>query len=1040
MGGSLFTPKLLTLPAPKSKIRHMAKSILLTLLALLLLPPIFCLAQGTAVSADEVKWSRVNIPTEGNAGNWLLANGSDVKHLTMSTSGALYAYAPGLTYTLYRSTDGGHRWSYIGDVQDSIVDIAISPQDENTIYYATTANVYRSTDGGKKFYQLPANPGGAGSNNVEITAVALTHLSSNIIAIATRDTDSSEFGGVFILDEESVIATWVDSNIGSYDVYALDFSPSYAADRQLVSVVTDEADTFVRFKNGGAGWSATLGDARLDQDNSGTPASVVVSTSAAIAFPEDYEGTSPDTPLFIAIDTGTSDGDVFKIVTGESPGSSHATDLNAGSAYGMSNIDITGLATSGVDDATYLLAGAASGAQTYYSSDVGLNWVRSRKQPAGDSKTYVLMNTDSDNGRRAYAATSGSDSALSMSNDGGIIWNQAGLIDNYITNIVDFAPSPSYGQDITLFLITFGANYCLWRSTDDGQGWERLYSSSLPDVDTVDLVEPSPKYSKDNPVIFLAGNSNGQPVLWKSTDNGQRYRRYHAIDPDSTVSLPIHAWTVVDDDTLFIGSYVGSNARIYRTANGGYTYESGTTAGSQIISSIALSPDFDKDGTILLGNDNGWVYLSDNNGEKFEPLPPDAMSPPLSGSVSVVFDPDFSSNHIVYAASTTADNGAYRFKVGSSDEWESIDSTLPSGGILNQVIATASGVLYASNSKADGGMERCLDPTYTLGPTFQTVTRGLSDGAKLSGMWCYGCQLWSIDTNQTLLLTYYDSLTSPITLLSPADNDGGIGTLSNHTISDVHLDWEADSGATNYEWQLDFDTDFSSVPTDFEGTTKASTTRLPTLEPATTYYWRVRAKEPVLSPWSPKWSFTTCLDTETTNIKLESPKSGETGVYVKPLFQWSTVPEAFSYELLVSSDIQFSNLVINRTGDFSLPATAWQGNLDLNLGTTYYWKVRAISADTKSSWSAVGTFTTELPPPSLVQPTAPPAAMVPSPAPFTTTPVSPAPPQPLPPTPPSTTPIQQTPNWVIYLIGALLLAIILLIVTIIVLAIGFRRS
>ena len=1019
----------------------MAKSKRRLSLALLLSVSVFSLIQSAAVSADEVKWSRVNIPAEGNAGSWLLASGSDVQHLTMSTNGTLYAYVPGPTYTLYQSTDGGYGWSYIGDVQDSIVAIAISPHDENAIYYATAASVYRSTDGGEKFVQFAVNPGGAGSNNIEITDIAVTHLSSHIVAVATRDTDNSEYGGVYTLDEEQIVPSWVDSNIGSYDVYALAFSPLYTTDRQLVAVVTDETDTFVRFKSGDAGWGTIFGDARLDKDNSGTPTSVAVSNSAAIAFPTDYEGTSPDIALFLAIDTGTGDGDVYKIVTADSPDSSGATDLNAGSANNMSNIDITGLAASGTDNAICLLAGAASSAQTYYSHDSGRDWDKSKKEPTGDSKTYVLMNTDFISSYRAYAATSGSDSAFSLSNDGGIIWNQVGLIDNYITGITDFAPSPDYSQDTSLFLLTFGANHCFWRSTDDGQKWERLYSSSFADVDAIDLFELSPQYGNDSQVIFLAGNSNGQPVLWKSTNNGQRYSKYLTADPDSSASLPIYACAVVDDATLFISSYVGSDAYVYRTTNGGYTYQGGAIAGNQTINSLVLSPEFNQDGTLLTGNSNGWVHISHNDGGKFEPLPPDATSPPLSGSVSVAFDPDYSNNHIVYAASTTVDKGAYRFKVGASEEWERIDSTLPGGGTLKQIIATSSGVLYASNTQADGGMERSLNPTYSFGPTFQTITRGLSDGTKLSQLWRLGNQLWAIDTAHTRLLTYHDSLTFPVTLTSPTDNDNGIGTLLNHTINDVHLDWEAESGATKYEWQLDFDTDFSSVPTDFEGATKASSVRLPTLEPATTYYWRVRSEEPVLSPWSSKWSFTTCLDTDTTNIRLESPASGEMGVPTKPLFQWSAVSEAVTYELLVASDIQFSNLVINRTGDFSLPATAWQGNLDLNPGTTYYWKVRAISSDTKSAWSAVGSFTTALPPPSLVQPTAPPMGMIPVPAPSPATPpVPPAPSPPSPPIPPSPAPVQHTPNWVIYLIGALLLTIILLIATIMVLVLGPRRS
>ena len=224
----------------------MAKIKLIISLALVLSLLTLNLTHHATAFSDEAKWLRVTIPTEGVAGNWVLANNSDVQHLTMSANGTIYAYVKGLNYTLYKSTDGGYSWSHLGDVQDSIVDIALAPGDENTIYYATSANVYRSTDGGKKFFPLPANPGGAGSNNKEITAIAVTHLYSNIIAVATRDTDSSEFGGVYILDEEQVIPSWTDSNIGSYDVYAIAFSPNYIADRQLVAVATNETDTFIR--------------------------------------------------------------------------------------------------------------------------------------------------------------------------------------------------------------------------------------------------------------------------------------------------------------------------------------------------------------------------------------------------------------------------------------------------------------------------------------------------------------------------------------------------------------------------------------------------------------------------------------------------------------------------------------------------------------------------------------------------------------------------------------------------------------------------
>ena len=153
----------------------------------------------------------------------------------------------------------------------------------------------------------------------------------------------------------------------------------------------------------------------------------------------------------------------------------------------------------------------------------------------------------------------------------------------------------------------------------------------------------------------------------------------------------------------------------------------GAVAGSQSLNSIVPSPNYEHDKTILVGNTNGWVYWSGDNGVSFEPLPPDAASPPLTGSITVAFDPKFNNNNTVYAASDTASQRIYRFTIDKDTQWEDIGSTLPSGGIVSQLMVSADGILYASNFKANGGMERCLNPTYALGPTFETVTRGLVD-------------------------------------------------------------------------------------------------------------------------------------------------------------------------------------------------------------------------------------------------------------------------------------------------------------------------
>jgi hypothetical protein len=182
-----------------------------------------------------------------------------------------------------------------------------------------------------------------------------------------------------------------------------------------------------------------------------------------------------------------------------------------------------------------------------------------------------------------------------------------------------------------------------------------------------------------------------------------------------------------------------------------------------------------------------------------------------------------------------------------------------------------------------------------------------------------------------------------------------------------------------------------------------------------TYYWRVRATEPVLSPWSAKWSFATSLGKAVVAPELQSPGAGATGVPLRPIFQWSAMAGAERYELLVSANVSLANPVIAKTGDSAVPATAWQIDVSLDYNTTYYWKVRASGSGSYSAWSAVSAFTTEVAPS--------PASPIPSPT------------QSPPPAPLTTTtsiireaPPGGMPIWALYLMGLGALIVILLVV------------
>ena len=347
--------------------------------------------------------------------------------------------------------------------------------------------------------------------------------------------------------------------------------------------------------------------------------------------------------------------------------------------------------------------------------------------------------------------------------------------------------------------------------------------------------------------------------------------------------------------------------------------------------------------------------------------------------------------------------------------------------MIGQLRVSTGGTLYATNFKIDGGMERSLNPTYSLEPTFETVTDGLDNRVTLSGLWLSNHQLWSIDTTNSRLMIYTDSLAEPVTLSSPENKAEGIGTIVNDTISKVTLEWEVTKGATEYQWQLDDEKDFSSIPAGFEGSTGANQVKSKALELATTYYWRVRATEPVLSPWSAEWSFTTNFNSEIAAPILYTPEADAIDIPLKPIFEWSDIDGADSYELLVSADDSFDDSLISKVGDDALTTTTWQCDLSLQYNTTYYWKVRTRSSDSYSAWSAVSVFTTTTEPPS------PPnkVAEATQPSPPSSSPSSP-PPAP-PPAPPTAQ--QTTPDWVFYMLGLMGFLIISLLATILVLVI-----
>ncbi len=87
---------------------------------------------------------------------------------------------------------------------------------------------------------------------------------------------------------------------------------------------------------------------------------------------------------------------------------------------------------------------------------------------------------------------------------------------------------------------------------------------------------------------------------------------------------------------------------------------------------------------------------------------------------------------------------------------------------------------------------------------------------------------------------------------------------------------------------------------------------------------------------------------------LTAPTDGATDVSFRPTFSWSSVAEATTYHLDLATDVGFSNLVYTATA--TTPSHSMSTNLDLE--TTYYWRVQAQNACGQGGVSSVVDFTT----------------------------------------------------------------------------------
>jgi hypothetical protein len=534
-----------------------------------------------------------------------------------------------------------------------------------------------------------------------------------------------------------------------------------------------------------------------------------------------------------------------------------------------------------------------------------------------------------------------------------------------------------YAKTQTLWIFTktgsaYSANGALWRSTNGGSNYERLFSYANP-TGTASLYS----FSVVGTGIFISDATSGK--FFKSLDMGTSFPTI--INAYLAGFTP--AYAILDANTIWTAY---SGGAIWSTTNGGLTWVTPTTS---IVSGYPYFFSFSGK-NVLVANTSGDIFISTDSGVTFASRL--GVSNAGSATTYPAFDPGYATNKFVYANVIATGAGIWRIAVNEADPdstlWRRIDGNETNSSTVKPGVGfDLLGVYYnweyatvvidtVTPANNAGGIWRSVnprdDPLGLYPPKFEKVNAGLTAGDVLGyagyavapntifAFNTFGATFVATATNYyNQLLAMADTLSAAVTQLAPADKAVGVGVTLNTTSLTLAapLSWTAVVGALTYRWQVATDAAFTSR--EFEATSAASVIDTGyTLLPGTTYYWRVRVETPLISPWSVVRSFTMGVP-YALQLTITSPASGALNVPVKPTFVWTAVPGVTTYELVVSEDPTYAIIDFSRTSDKAY----FQADEALKYSTTYYWKVRQAGG----SW-VFGVFTTEAKP---VPPTSP---------------------------------------------------------------------
>ena len=219
-------------------------------------------------------------------------------------------------------------------------------------------------------------------------------------------------------------------------------------------------------------------------------------------------------------------------------------------------------------------------------------------------------------------------SGLYRSDDGGITWNFAYTALNLSEPLstMAVAVSPEFSTDQSVFAGVPGG---ILRSDDGGQNWQAVEFPALPSV--VSSLFVSPTYAEDG--IVLAGTLEDGVFL--SANRGQQWVAWNFGLFDPHILCIVLSPDFNHDRTVFVGTETG----LFRSRNGGRSWQDIELPVEDAILSLAISPGCAGDRIVLIGTEAQGLFYSQDEGSTWQRMGENLITDTVNDIIVVAENP-----------------------------------------------------------------------------------------------------------------------------------------------------------------------------------------------------------------------------------------------------------------------------------------------------------------------------------------------------------------------------------------------------------------